>query len=311
MVLGIRALLLGISVAITQAVYPIIPRLYNLFLYFANMKFFDNDFIYRVWRNIYVLVGVIVLFAIAIKLIGAMVNPDTLTDNKKGVKGAFFRTVISIVLIFICPFLFDITYNVQSELLSDNFIIKRVFGYNLETRSIGQMLAWETFSAFCTPINQDTRQPITADEISEIPAYYKEYYYVGLDIDYISQLDFELYWTQIAKTALGTAVGGDIGGAASDAINWGFEYNSILCPLAGILVAYEMMLLCMDTVFRIIKLTFLQLMLPIVLGAYVFNPDILKKWAKEYFSTYIIVFLQVLGVGFMVLAIVAIRGGSI
>ena len=56
------------------------------------------------------------------------------------------------------------------------------------------------------------------------------------------------------------------------------------------------------------KIALLELMLPVVLGAYVFNPEILKKWAKEFFSTYISVFLKVLAIGFMILALDALKG---
>ena len=87
-----------------------------------------------------------------------------------------------------------------------------------------------------------------------------------------------------------------------------FRYQSILCPLAGVLVAYELLLLCMDTIFRAAKLAILELMLPIVLGAYVFSPDILKKWAKEFFGTYIVIFLKLIAIGFMIIVINVLKG---
>lgn len=295
MILGIRTLFLGLSVAITQAVYPLIPRLYKLFIDAANFEFLSEKLIYRIWNNLYVLVGVIVLFAIAIKLISAIVNPDTLADNKKGAKGAYFRTVIAVILIFICPLIFNLARQVQSDLLADNFLISRVFGYETKSSSVGQMLAWETFSAFCTPVDEVTRRPLTAEEL-EMDKTYSEYFSVGVDIDNIEDLDFELFYSKIAIPA-------------GDLVNYsGIKYNSLLCPLAGILVAYELLLLCMDTVFRAAKLAILQLMLPIVLGAYVFNPDILKKWAKEYVSTFIVVFLKVIAIGFVVIAITELKG---
>ena len=305
LVLGIRALFLGLSVAITQAVYPLIPRFYKLFMDVANFRFLSNKFIYNIWNNIYVLVGVVVLFAIAIKLISAMVNPDTMTDNKKGVKGAYLRAVIAIILIFACPIIFNIAYDIQNDLLKDNFLITRIFGYKIDDKSAGQMLAWETFSAFCTPINSETKEAITNG--NDFSSYYSDYYLTSVDIDNISNLDFELYYSTMALSTVGQAAG-DVGAAAASFIPTGFEYHSLLCPLAGILVAYELFLLCMDTIFRSAKIAILQLMLPIVLGAYVFNPEILKKWAKEFFSTFIIVFLKVIAIGFMIIAINALKG---
>ena len=320
MLLGIKTLFLGLSVAITQAIYPVIPRLYNLFMFFADFEFLSNDFINDVWNNLYVLVGVVVLFAIIIKLISAMVNPDVLTDNKKGVKGTYFRAVFAVVLIFLCPLGFKLAYEVQGDLLKDNFLMSHVFGYEVRQGGIGQMLAWETFSAFCTPTDKNTggRLDIIFTASDEalgtdiMSTYYAEYYQTEYDIDNISHLDFELFYSTIIQDTIGTIQGSVVGApdictAAKDAFV-GFEYHAILCPLAGILVAYEMLLLCMDTIFRAAKLAVLELMLPLVLGAYVFNPEILKKWAKEFFSTYIIVFLKVLAIGFMVIAIEALKG---
>ena len=74
MLLGIKELLLGLSVSITQAIYPLIPRLYDLFLYTANFQILDNKFIHTVWNNIYILVGVVVLFAIAINLFDSLLH---------------------------------------------------------------------------------------------------------------------------------------------------------------------------------------------------------------------------------------------
>ena len=78
----IHALFLNISVAISAYAYPLVVRLYRLFEWICTFKFLSDDFIHSVWNNIYVFVAVIVLFAIAIKLISAMINPDMLTDNK-------------------------------------------------------------------------------------------------------------------------------------------------------------------------------------------------------------------------------------
>ena len=318
MLLGIKELLLGLSVSITQAIYPLIPRLYDLFLYTANFQILDNKFIHTVWNNIYILVGVVVLFAIAIKLISAMVNPESLSDNKKGAKGAYFRTVIAVILIFVCPIIFDLTFEVQNKLVgqnedgksNDTYLMAHIFGYEVKGNGIGQMLAWETFSAFCAPVDKDTKGLVNIDLSEEFPEYYIDYYATENDIDNITNMDDELFRSTVATDSIIAITTGDVTGAATATadINIGFEYHSILCPLAGILVAYELILLCMDTIFRAAKIALLELMLPLVLGAFVFNPDILKKWAKEFFSTYISVFLKVIAIGFMILAINAVKG---
>lgn len=319
--LGIKQLLLGISIAITEAAYPLIKRLYDLFMYLATFKFFSNSFIKNVWNNLYVLVGVVVLFAIAIKLISAMVNPDTMSDNKKGVKGAYFRAVFAVVFIFVFPMVFELSYKVQEELLTNNFLTRTVFGYEVEAnKSVGQILAWETFSTFCTPVtttSNNTKTPLLEFELDENDPIFDTYYTLEDDIDNIGLFAPNIYALESVKAIGGAATGLAItkntfgtaaGVIAAENIEILFEYSDLLCPLAGILIVYELILLCMDTVFRAAKIALLEIMLPIVLGAYVFNPEILKKWAKEFFSTYISVFLKVLAIGFMILALEALKG---
>ena len=320
--LGIKQLLLGISIAITGTVYPLIKRLYDLFMSLATFKFLSNSLIKSVWNNLYVLVGVVVLFAIAIKLISAMVNPDTLSpnasaDSKKGVKGAYFRAVFAVIFIFIFPMIFELSYKVQEQLLTNNFLTSTVFGYEVSSgQSIGQVLAWETFSSFCTPVSTSngTKFALVEFEADESSPFFDLYYSLEGDIDNMAEFAPELYFTeniQIEASAIvgaGFGIVGEAVNATGNVFEIGFEYSDLLCPLAGLLVAYELILLCMDTIFRSAKIAFLELMLPIILGAYVFNPEILKKWAKEFFSTYISLFLKLLAIGFMILALDALKG---
>lgn len=319
--LGIKSLVLGLSVIITEWIYPIIKRLYDLFEYLATFKFLSNSFIKGVWNNLYVLVGVIVLFAIAIKLISAMVNPDTMADNKKGVKGAYFRAVFAVVFIFVFPMVFELSYKVQEELLANNFLTRTVFGYEIEAnKSVGQILAWETFSTFCTPVTtteDNTKIPLFSFKLDENDPVFDEYFSLEDDIDNIITFGPDIFRLEEVKAVGGAAIGFALtkntfgtatGVIASENIEILFEYSDLLCPLAGILIAYELILLCMDTVFRSAKIALLELMLPVVLGAYVFNPEILKKWAKEFFSTYLSLFLKVLAIGFMILALEALKG---
>ena len=297
---GIASLIGAILTFFARYVYPIIPRLYTLFEGISTFELLDNSFIHSVWNNIYVFVSVIVLFAIAVKLIGVMVNPDTFNDNKKGARAYYFRSVIAVVLIFIIPVIFNYSFQIQRELISNHYLLNRIFGIELKKdENVGQVLAWNAFSSFCKATIEATNETTGKKELLEVDEKTKALYintennmdYVGELLDNISS--YKGYDATLKKQGY---------------VNASVVYHPILCPLAGILVAYELVLLCMDTLFRSVKLSFLELMLPIILGAFVFNPDILKKWAKEFFSTYISLFLKVLGIGFMIVGLAALPG---
>ena len=60
------------------------------------------------------------------------VNPDSFSDNKKGVKNYYFRAVAAVVMIFIIPLLFDYSFEIQSNLLKNNYLTTRVLGYEVK-----------------------------------------------------------------------------------------------------------------------------------------------------------------------------------
>lgn len=286
--MAFMAIFNALSLYIVEISVPIIQTLYNLFEKLATFEFLSDKYVTSVWNNIYVLVGVIVMFAIAIKLISTIVNPDTLTDNKKGVKGLYFRTVIAVVMIFIIPILFTYSFELQSKLIDSNFLISRVFGYKIsDDTSIGKLLAWTSFSSFCS-LGEDASE-------EDIKAYNRAKEDIGYLGALLTRIRKEDPFGNPAQVTQGVTKYGS------------FNYHSILCPLTVLVVAYELFLLCMDTLFRAAKLAVLELMLPIVLGAFVFNPEILKKWAKEFISTYLSLFLKVIAIGFMVISFVSIN----
>lgn len=286
---AIIGLLGAICKALIKEIYPVIPSLYKLFEYISTYKLLDSAFLSKIWNNIYIFVAVIVLFAIAIKLISAMVNPDTLSDNKKGVRAYYFRSVTAVILIFLIPMLFDYSFELQQDLLSKNYLIGHVFGFELkEGTNVGQVLAFETFRSFCSPVDENELDDDLKDRYLLVQEDVSTWNIMTL-FDKMTDTDKPV--DKLEKKELKTA----------------FRLYPILCFIVGALVAYELLLLCMDTLFRSAKLAFLEMMTPIVLGAYVFNPEILKKWAKEFFSTYLSLFFKVLALGFMLLSFSQIK----
>ena len=287
---AVTSLLKALSMYLIKVVTPYIPKFYRLFEVISTYELLDDVFLNKIWNNIYIFVAVIVLFAIAIKLIGAMVNPDTLSDNKKGARAYYFRTVIAVVLIFLIPLLFDYSYELQSDLAKKNYLMSHIFGYKIKDGSnVGQLLAWEAFSSFIYPVSESELSNLSANQYLEIqkdvgnnniPYLFNNWYETEEQTDKISAVNLQK----------------------------AFRCHAILCCITVLLVAYELILLCMDTFFRTAKLGFLEMMTPIVLGAYVFNPEILKKWAKEFFSTYIALFLKMMALAFMIISLVQVKG---
>ena len=83
-----------------------------------------------------------------------------------------------------------------------------------------------------------------------------------------------------------------------------FTYWGILGVVVSGVVVYMLLLFCIDSAVRLIKMAFLQITAPISIMAYVYSGnDILKKWFKEVLATAISFFLRVAAIGFLALVL--------
>ena len=257
---------------LSQALYPLIPDLYNIFYDLASNEYISAKQIRQLSQNIYLIISACMLFALGIKLISAIVNPDLLDDKKKGAKQTFFRCVTAVFLIVLIPMGFNKLYDLQAKVLEDQLIEKIVLGMDTsETSKPGQILAAYGFASFCEP-NDTVSSESIADNYNRA---------MVEDINLIDNLDDAITSKTDGK--------------------WDLNYHPILSPAAGFFIVYEMIVVCMDIALRSIKLALLQLLAPIIICAYVIaGNDILQKWAKEVLSTFALLFLKIAMISFMI-----------
>lgn len=268
----------SISFAISEVLYPLIPKLYDIFILIGSNRFFSEEAILKISNNIYILVSVIILFAFAIKLLNAIINPDSFDDKKKGPARSFINGVIAVVLITVTPIAFEKLYEVQSSVINNNLIEKIVFGMDPEgDYKPGQVLAGYAFSAFCYP-NETVGSVNLASEAGG-----NNYYNIAITQD-ISKIE---------------EIGENINDKTND--KYDLNYHWILAPIAGGYVCYELVLMCIDIALRSLKLGLLQLIAPLVICAFVFSgEELLTRWIKEIVSTFVLVFVKVAALTFMI-----------
>ena len=277
----------GIFLNLCQLIYPIIPKLYDLVTTLATIDLFDADnsgggleIRNNIWNNLYIVISVLVLFAIAIKLINAIVNPDVLTDKKNGVKNAYIKGIISVFLIVSLPIFFEVLQGVQDEIIGNNFIQKVIYGEITEGNP-GQRLAVETARSFVKVADGvDDPFPGPTDELRD---------------DEIQQIFNELEDNNAPKDDTGEYV---------------TEFNPLLMLVSGIFVVYQLILIVLDVAVRTIKLRILELMVPAVIGGYIFKTDILKAWFKEYMKTFVQVFLLLITITLISLALGLLKSAT-
>ena len=283
----------GISWWLAGICYKLIPEAYGIFEFFAKMKFFSNNELANLWNNLYIVMSVLVLFAIGIKLINAIVNPDVLDSGgdkkKKSAKSAFFDAIIAVFLIILVPIAFSALNTLQNEIIDSKFIQKYIFGVqfvNEEETSVGQVLAYQTLTSFVYPCSKER----DGDKCTNPNEGENRLNAVSWDIrnidQYIGAEDF-------------------VSDGIGDGIIHGnsLVYHPVLGLASAILVLYQVILMALDMALRAVKIGLLEMMTPIVLGAFIFNREILTKWVKEFIATYLGAFLKLIAVTMMVLGL--------
>ena len=284
-----------------EQVYPLIPKLYEIVEVLAKYTFFTDETISKISRNIYILVSVLMLFALGIKLLSAIVNPENFSGDKgskgKSFKATFFRSVTAVFLIILTPMFFNTAYDVQDHVISNSLVERILLGVDLEgDTSGGQILAGYSLSTFFHPASEEYTNNSEYNEV------------INENIDKIDTLE---PYINIATS--NSSMADAVAEAAEQASNQQgrtikYEFNGLLCPAVGILIVYELILLAMDLGLRSVKLGLLQLMSPIVIASYIFKGEILSKWFKEVLSTYLICFLKIAAITFMVFGMTELSG---
>lgn len=273
----------SLMMTICSVLYPLIPKLYSLFYDIASTKLLTTEQIQTFSRNIYVLVSVVMLFAFAVKAIESIINPDMLFDSKKGFTSVIKRSLIAICLIIFIPFGFNYFYKAQEQILEKNLIEKVLVGIQIsdgenvaDKSGAGQILAGTAIAAVLYPSSDD----VTTSSETLSKNYSKM---VEKDVSKIKD------------------VGDNINEKVNDDDTYVLQFEWLPAVLMGAFMVYFLVLFCIDTALRLIKMAFLELTAPISVVAYIFaGDDMLKRWFKEVKNSAISVFVRIAALALMI-----------
>lgn len=102
-------------------IYSFVGKILTLFMDLASVDYiFNIDNFQYIIDRLYIVLGVIVLFIVAINLLQYVINPDR--DDGKSLRDIAFRVVKVLILVVLTPTMFEILYNVQHAVISYNVI---------------------------------------------------------------------------------------------------------------------------------------------------------------------------------------------
>lgn len=325
-VAGVEDVIRKFGFWLISKIYPLISTFYEMFGIFAKNQIISNISIKDITNNIYVVVAILMLFILSVKLISAIVNPNMLTDKKNGVTSVFKRLFIAIMLIALLPWAFSELYDLQSVILSKSLVQKILLGFDRSTVNEGgdviYAYALETVllprynvTTYTSELETDANDlvlTLTENNLLLNEEERKEAENAVESFDGgLNKTSYEMaacavsYYAAVNNSNLLSNFSNCINTRfGSDADSpYLFEFNGIIAIILGFVLAYEMLLLALDMALRGLKLVFLQIISPIVICAYIYSGDILQKWAKEYISTFVLLFVKLAAVSVMIFGI--------
>lgn len=320
----------SILLTLDGLVYNIIDWLYDIFVAIATIDVFssEQETINKIVTNVYVILGVVMLFALAYSLLRAVINPENFSKGDTSFSKLMQNIVVSIIIIAILPTCFNFAYKFQTSILENDTIPKILFGdsisnpFTLENTeddpepSPGRTMAYSIFNSFlhvdydkCAGDNGVSADALTEEQIkgcSEKIALgatglTKYIPIVNIGVGALNSLigasdtsSFFYYDNMVRYGKYGFVVYSDF---TNSVVTGGLYYMWFFSTVVGCYVAYVLLNFVFDIALRFIKMLFFEIIAPIPVICRIIPggkmKDVFSTWLKKVISVYLEVFIRV------------------
>lgn len=295
------AVFYGIGIRLAAGIYKVASWAFELFLILANGQIIDGSAYEQMISNVYVIIGIVLLFVMAFSFLKSMVD----TEDKKttqNTKKIIINIVTSGILMALLPTIFTFAYDVQNSILTYN-TIGRFFGYGTVTinpddpqdtltkldqvKLQANSITDGIFTAFLN-VNpeycEDTESLINCQQSI-----------IAKDdvADVLSNQSFQDTSNFVKQT-------GEFeyyDAFAQNAADGELSFNFLLSVIAGAILIYVAVSFCFDMAVRLVKLVFYQLIAPIPIFTRIIPEGklsgIFKQWLKVTSTCYLEVYIRI------------------
>lgn len=309
--------------------------IYKVFFLVANATIISGDVIKVFYSRIQLILGILMIFKLAMSILNIIINPDVVKDQKQGPGKMVTRIVAALfMLTLVIPInipnatakslnayindhgiLFGVLYKAQDSILSENILAKLILGTSSNADAddmdvnnlsdIGNSMASTVLKVFVRiNVNDDTLP--ACDYASEdnpcsntvCAAEVNESHYAEENVD-----------PQVILSHIN-----DSCGRGSDE-RYAFGYTPIIGALVMLIMALIIMGFTVDIAVRAIKLAVLRLVAPVPIISYINPPKqgggAFDNWTKSLISTYVDLFVRLAIVYFALFMIQIIMNGGL
>lgn len=309
--------------------------IYKVFFLVANATIISGDVIKVFYSRIQLILGILMIFKLAMSILNIIINPDIIKDQKQGPGKIVMRIVVALfMLTLVIPLnipnatdkslnayindhgiLFGFLYKAQDAILSENILAKLILGTasngdDMDVNNlsdVGNAMASTVLKVFIRiNVYDDTEPPCENSETCEntiCPGEVNESHYAEENVD-----------PQVILAHLNDACGG-LKRLSSKAERYAFAYTPVLGALVMLIMAFIIAGFTVDIAVRAIKLAVLRLVAPVPIISYINPPKqgggAFDNWLKALISTYVDLFFRIAIVYFGLFLIQIVMNGGL
>lgn len=286
-------------IGLVSMIYWFAGKAFEIFSLLANNTVFEHDQYGKLITNMYVIIGVVMLFVIAFSLLKSMIDPEGKESGTEAVTKIIGKFITSLIILVFLPTIFNFAFQFQNAVLTQGSI-GRLFGNN------------------STLSNSDGSKDVITEQSSVmINSVFTAFFYPNMESDACStsstMAECRALITPTGEYAAGKSLEGSVnyvnmsGEISSEYKNYAkniddneITFNWFLALIAGIAVAYVIVSFCFDLGIRVVKLVFYQIIAPIPLFLRVIPNGKMSEsfgtWIKITSTCYFEVFVRLFAV---------------
>lgn len=287
--------------------YGLIDSIFDVFNFLAKVNLFSNENYMKIVKNFYIVLGLVMLFALSYSLLKAVINPDEFAKGEQSFPKMMKNVIVSLAIIAVLPTVFNFAFNLQNTILNQNTIPRLILGEEFNgnnNSSPGRLLSYNMFSAFlhvneeyCTKDNETE----TAFDASDAKT-------CAEDIK-TNKSNAKWYkpWRLLSKSETFYDIDTSIKDGDISMVNYNnfgeavaegkLSYLMLISTICGLYILWVLTNFCFDMAVRVIKLVFFQIIAPIPVVCRVIPggklKDVFSTWIKKTVSTFVDVFIRV------------------
>lgn len=311
-------LMVRFFMSLDTVLFNFIATLYDLLIAISRTSILTQGDIASFVTRIEILLGIFMLFKVSFSLITYVVNPDDFSDKSKGFGKLIQNSVISLVLLVLVPYIFQMAFNLQAKILDDNVLAKLLLGEKINDSTdsnatiidtAGNQMAFYVMLPFFSPnyAVEGLSDCMTMVDSNGFTDACRE----ALDNAGLHSPNLENYTYGIQNKSLGLTFRANTALAiTNEAAEEGdnadqhfvIAYQKPLSTVTAVVVCLLLISFCIDIGVRSVKLAFLQLIYPIPVISYM-DPKsgkdgMFSKWYKMCLSTFLSLFIRLLALYF-------------